>query len=250
VQIPTIAHNIMSFAGSSADWINENQGLVGVSIFLLTLLFGWVSGIFSALRRKPKFKTKIIPGPSFVCTFSTGEKFNGHEVHRVGIALYLSVANCGSAASSIDAVHIGYRWNLIPFSMMWLKHTVLRHWLKERTAALSDFQVTIGKSIKIYPFLFQRNYLSPVHQETYLRPGQSVVGVVYFEQADSWGGFQPLIRREETRLAVRVIDVFGGRHTRTFRVPAVTLEEARKFNPSFGLTIAELHGKPLPGEEA
>lgn len=250
MQIPAIPQNIMSFAGSSADWINENQGLVGVGIFLLTLLLGWVSGIFSALRRKPKFNIKIKPGPSFVCTFSTGETFNEHEVHRVGIALYLSVANCGSAASSIDAVHVGYRWDLIPFSKMWLKYTVLRHWLKERTAALSDFQVAIGKSIKVYPFLFQKNHLSPVHQDTYLRPGQSVVGVVYFEQADSWGGCKPLIWRGETRLAVRVIDVFGGRHTRTFRVPAVTLEEARKFNPSFGLTIAELHGKPLPGEDA
>ena len=248
MQIPVIRENIMSFAGSSADWINGNQGVVGVGIFLLTLLLGWVSGIFAALRRKPKFKIKINPGPSFVCTFPTGEKFNDHEVHRVGIALYLSVANCGSAASSIDSVHIGYRWFLTPFSKMWLKHTVLRHWLKDRTIALSDFQVAIGKGIKVYPFLFQKSGLLTTHQDTYLRPGQSVVGIVYFEQADSWGGYQPLIWRGQTRLAVRVIDVFGGRHTKTFHVPAVTLEDARKFNPSFGRTIAELHGKPLPGE--
>lgn len=29
---------------------------------------------------------------------------------------------------------------------------------------------------------------SPVHASTYLEPGQSENGVVYFEQSDSWGG--------------------------------------------------------------
>lgn len=185
MQTLAISQNLNSLAGSAADWINGNQGLVGVGIFILTFLLGWLSGIFSALRRRPKFKINLHPGPTFVCTFQIGDKFNDHDVHRVCIALYLSIANRGSAASSIDAIHIGYRWDLVPFSKMWIKHTVFRHWLKERTAGLSDFQVAIGNSIKVYPFLFQKNYLSPVQQDTYLRPGQSVDGVVYFEQADS-----------------------------------------------------------------
>lgn len=248
MNIPLLSPSVTSLAASFADWINDNQGVVGVGIFILTLLIGWVSGIFSALRRKPKFKLKLNPGPSFVCTFPTGDVFNENEVHRVGIALYLSVANCGSAASSIAEVHVGYRWGLRPFSKMWFKHTLFRSWLTERTAALSDFQVAIGKNIKVFPFLFQKNQLSPVHQDTYLRPGQSVVGVVYFEQADSWGACQPWIWQGRTRLAVRLIDVFGGRHTQKFNVPALTLEEARRFNPSFGLTIAELHGRSLPDE--
>jgi hypothetical protein len=234
----------------STKWLNDNQGLVSVGLFLLTLFLGWASGIFSALRRKPIFIFELIPGPTFVCVFSTGEKFNGHDVHRIGIALYLSVANRGSAPSSLHAVHAGYRWNLLPFTKTWLRHTLLRHWILERTASLTDFQVSIGSNIKVYPFLFQRNFLSPVQQDTYLQPGQSVVGVVYFEQPDSWGGCQPKIRQGRVRLSVRLLDVFGGRHTRTFWVPAVNLDEARKYNPSFGRTIAELQGKPLPGEDA
>lgn len=248
--LSTLPPLVVDIAVSSTKWLNENQGLVSVAIFLATLFLGWASGIFSALRRKPKFKIELIPGPTFVCVFSTGEQFNDHDVHRVGIALYLSIANCGSAASSLHELHVGYRWNLIPFTRSWLRHTLLRHWLRERTAALADFQVAIGENLKIYPFLFQANSLSFVRQETYLQPGQSVVGVVYYEQADSWGGCQPLVWHGRVRLAVRVIDVYGGKHTRTLSVPAVTLDEARKFNPAFGQTLAELQGKPLPGEDA
>lgn len=237
-------------AEASIAWMNANQGLISVGLFIVIILLGWVSGIFSALRRKPKFRIELIPGPTFLCTFGTGDEFNGHDVHRVGIALYLSIANKGSAASSIDAVHVGYRWDLTPFSKMWIKHTLRRHWLKERTAALSDFQVIIGNNVKVYPFLFQKNYLSQVQQDTYLRPGQSVVGVVYFEQPDSWGGCQPLVWQGRTRLSVRILDVFGGRHSRSFWVPSISLEDATKFNPSFGRKISELQCKPLTGEGA
>ena len=247
---PSLPQEFSQYAALTIKWFNDNQGLVSVGIFFLTLFLGWTSGIFSALRRKPKFICDLIPGPTFVCIFATGQKFKGEEVHRIGFALYLSVANCGSAASSLQEVHVGYRWNLIPLSRSWFRHTLLRHWIRERTASLADFQVAIGSNVKVYPFMFQRNSLSPVQQETYLQPGQSVVGVVYFEQSDSWGGCQPRVRNGEVRLSVRLMDVFGGRHTRSFWVPSVNLEEARKFNPSFGRTLAELHGKPLPGEDA
>lgn len=247
---PIVPPDVTTTVSGVAKWLNENQGVVGVAIFLITLLLGWVSGIFSALRRKPKFQIELIPGPTFVCIFPIGEEFNGHVVHRVGVSLYLSVANCGSAASSLHAVHVGYRWNLIPLTKLWFRYTLFRFWLRERTAALADFQVAIGENVKVYPFLFQANTLSPVRQETFLQPGQSVVGVVYFEQSDSWGGCQPAVRLGKARIAVRIIDVFGGRHTRSFWIPAVTLEQARIFNPSFGRTLADLHGKPLPGEDA
>jgi hypothetical protein len=240
---------LAKYGAVSIKWLNDNQGLVSVGIFVLALFLGRVSGILSALRRKPKFRIDLIPGPTFACVFPTGEKFNNHEVHRIGIALYLSVANQGPSASSLHAVHIGYRWNLTPFSASWLRYTVFKHWLVERTASLEDFQAVIGSSVKVFPFLFQRNALSKARPKTFLQPGQSVVGVVYFEQPDSWGGCQPRIWNAKVRLSVRILDVFGGRHTRTFWVPAVSLEEARTFNPSFGRTLAELHGKPLPGDD-
>jgi hypothetical protein len=230
--------------------LNDNQGVVSVSIFLITLFFGWTSGIFSALRRKPKFTCELLSNPTFACIFPTDEKFNDHDVHRIGFALYLSVANRGNAASSLYAVHIGYRWNLIPWTMSWFRHSLCKQWLTERTTSLSDFQAVIGGHLKVYPFMFQRNYLSTVQQTTYLQPGQSVVGIVYFEQPDSWGGAQPRVRDGQIQLFVRLLDVFGRSYTQKFSIPAVSLDEARKFNPSFGRTLAEIRGRPLPGEEA
>jgi hypothetical protein len=247
---PVLLLDFSRYAALTIKWLNDNQGLVSAGIFCLTLFLGWASGIFSALRRKPKFICGLIPGPTFACIFPTGEQFNGHDVYRIGFALYLSVANCGSAASSLHAVHIGYRWNVIPLTKIWFRKTLLRHWLQERTASLTDFQVVIGSNVKVYPFMFQRNFLSSLQQETFLQSGQSVVGIVYFEQSDSWGGSQPRVWKGRVRLSVRLLDVFGGRHTRSFWIPALSLEEARKFNPSFGRTLSALHGKPLPGDDS
>ena len=46
--------------------LNENQGVLAVVLFLGTLLLGWASGLFKALRNKPNLKIRVIEnGPSF-----------------------------------------------------------------------------------------------------------------------------------------------------------------------------------------
>jgi hypothetical protein len=231
-----------------AKWLNDNQGVVGVAIFIITLILGWLSGIFSSLRRRPHFRINLIPGPSLVCTFETGDRRDEFAVHRTAIALYLSVSNIGSAPSSIEAVHVGYHWNVIPLTRAWFRYRLGWFWLRDRAASLTDFQVAIGENLKIYPFLFQRNFLSPANPETFLDIGRATNGVVYFEQSDSWGGCHPRSKNSATRIKVRVLDVFGGSHTRVFSVPFVSLDKAREYNPSFGKTLAELNGKPLPAD--
>lgn len=137
-------------------WLNGNQGVVGVAIFIATGVFGWASGIFSALRKRPKFKLSLIDGPTFCCTYATGKMHGEHEAHRTGIALYLSVSNIGSSPSSIASVSIGYHWHLRPFSTQWLKYSAGWFWLRDQSVALDDFQVKIGGNIKVYPFLTQK----------------------------------------------------------------------------------------------
>lgn len=166
------------------------------------------------------------------------------------MALYLSVANIGSAPSSIEAIHVGYHWNVTPLTRNWFRYGIGWFWLTERVAALMDFQMAIGDNIKVYPFLFQRNSLSSAKSETFLDVGRSTNGVVYFEQSDSWGGCQPRVKSGEVRVKVRAIDAFGRSHTGTFNVPAVPLSEARQYNPAFGKTLAELSGSPLPEDQA
>ncbi len=244
---------LMSFENTfslAAKWSNENQGVVSVAIFLVTIAFGWASGIFSALRRKPKFRVTVSAGPTFCCTFLVGRKHGEYDVHRTGVALYLNIANIGSAPSSIEGISVGYHWHLKPFSLSWVKNTLGWFWLDQQTVALADFQSKIGKNLKVYPFLTQQSFLPESKVETYLEVGRSTNGVVYFEQGDSYGGCFPTVRNEAVRLKVRVRDVFGRNHYAKFDVPSVPLEDARKYNPAFGKTLAVLHGEQLPFDAA
>ena len=227
------------------DSINENQGLVTVVIFILTILLGWISGVFRLLRRKPELKIKTLLGPTFVCTFDTGSKQGGHDVHRTGIALYLRVTNVGIAATSIDNIKVGYHWD-IPFWTLSLSNLVRYRlgwfYLSDQIVSLADFQAPIGDNIKVYPFLTQKGFASGGSAETFLEPGRSTNGVVYFEQSDSWGRCYPIAQSTKTKIRIIISDSFGRSHKYTTKVDVVGLEEARRFNRKFGATLSELHG--------
>lgn len=237
---------LIDYYALASKWSNENQGVVSVVIFVVTMGFGWISGIFSSLRRKPKFKLSLFDGPSFCCSYFVGKTKGEHKIHRTGIALYLAIVNVGSAASSIGNISVGYHWPLTRFSIQGLRYSVGWFWLHNQSVALADFQAKIGENIKIFPFLTQVNHLSSVKTETFLQAGQSTNGVVYFEQPDSWGNCVPSVCNDVIRVKVSVADAFGKRHVAKFSIPLVPMEYARKYNPMFGSTFAELHGEPLP----
>lgn len=228
-----------------ASWLNENQGVLTLSIFFATIFLGWVSGIFSALRRRPKFNIRLIDGPTFACTFPIGKLKGQFEMHRTCISLYLGISNVGSSASSIELVSVAYHWNLRPFSLLWIKYSVGWFWLDRQAVALENFQGRIGGYTKIFPFLFQGN-IGVQAAGTFLNVGQSINGVVYFEQVDSWGGSFPKAIDGQIAIKVKVLDVFGKAHFRKFNIPAVSLAHARKYNPAFGKTLLELNGEKLP----
>lgn len=230
-----------------ARWLNDNQGVLGAAIFIATLLLGWLSGIFSSLRHRPKFRLSLIEGPTFCCNYGTGAQHGDFPVHRTAFALYLRVANIGSAASSIEGVHLGYRCHFRPFTRLWLRYSLLgRLWLRDQTAAIDDFQVRLGENIKFFPFLTQSSIVSCKVADSFLVPGQSTNGVVYFEQSNSWGGFMPSTKDGRVQVKLVVNDTFGLRHAKAFWIRAVTMQEARTFNPSFGKTLAELRREILP----
>lgn len=219
------------------SWLNENQGLLSIALFLITAIYGWASGILSTLRRKPNFCVDLLSGPTFSCTFPTGKTHNGFEEHRTCIALYLRISNIGSAASSIENISIGYHWHIRPVSWLWVKYRIGWFWLEEQSVSLSDFHVEIGSSIKVYPFLTQRNSLSPIRIDTFLDVGRSINGVVYFEQKESWGGCFPSQIDSRVVIKIKIRDVFGQDHVSKHWISAVNLDEARKYNPAFGTTF-------------
>lgn len=234
---------ILEWIKIAVDWTNVNQGVISVAIFIVTVTFGWFSGILSTLRRKPKLKIETIPGPTFCCTYKTGREQQGSDTHKTAIAIYLHISNIGAAPSSIHKIRVGYHWDLMPCSMLWIKNSIGWFWIEHQAVALTDFQVSIGSNIKIYPFLTQKNNLSPAVNESFLEIGKSTNGVVYFEQPESWGGCYPKIKEQHVRLKIEITDVFGGRHSTKLRVPSVSLEEARKFNPEFGKTLFRINNQ-------
>ena len=229
-------------------WLNANQGVLALGLFAATIIAGWTSGIFSALRRRPKFKIDLIEGPTFACTFGAPSIGEQELVHRTGIALYLRIANIGSAPSSITAIKVGYHWALKPFSLDWLRYRIGWFWIDVQTVCIEDFQTNIGDSIKFYPFLTQLSAISGQSAETFLQEGREVIGVEYFEQTDSWGGCFPLSIQKRVAIRVGARDVFGKWHFSSLQIPKVTLEKARRFNPSFGFTLAALRSEDGPFE--
>jgi hypothetical protein len=235
---------------SLIEWSNENSGFVSVLIFALTLFLGWISGIFGALRRKPEFKLRVIPGPTLCTTFATGQKYEGYDIHRTAISVYLGISNVGSAPASIENVSLAYHWHLSPFSWNWLKYRIGWYWIEHPIITMDDFQYDFGDRVKIYPSLFQGSHLIGKDTDTYLNTGQSVNGVVYFEQTESWGGFFPTPNKGAAKIRIAVHDSFGKKHVQTFRIPIVSLDEARKYNPSFGGTFELMRKDATQNQEA
>ena len=229
-------------------WLNANQGVLSLGLFIATVFAGWASGIFAALRRRPKFNIDLIEGPTFACTFGAPSGQGFDLVHRTGIALYLHIANVGSAPSSIKALKVGYHWALMPFSKDWLRYRLGWFWLEHESVCLEDFQAELGEHIKFYPFLTQLSSISGHSADSYLQVGRSANGVAYFEQSDSWGGCFPVSVNQKVQIKIGVQDVFGKWHYRALVIPKVSLAEARRYNPSFGLTLSSLRDGDVPFE--
>jgi hypothetical protein len=183
----------------------------------------------------------MIPGPTQCSVVATGQKHGDYDIHRTAISIYLGISNIGSAASTIKNIKIGFHWHLIPFSWLWLKHKLIWFWIEHSTIIMADFQYNFGENIKVYPFLFQGNRLTGNNSDTYLEVGREINGVVYFEQDDSWGAcFPSPDKGGNVSVRIAVEDVFGKKHKKTFKIPFVSIEEARKYNPSFGATYATM----------
>ena len=208
-----------------ARWANENAGFVALVIAVASGVFGFIVW----LRRRPKFNTELIVGPTFVNTTETEKTYNGFPTHRTAFVLYLQISNRGRAASSIAGIEMGYH-------NFTFRHTFQWYWLQP-TPIRGEVTRDIGDSRQHFPFLLQRSTFTGENAETFLDPGKSTNGVVYFEQVASWGGWRPRRRSDGAiRVRVRIRDGFGCWHTSTHNVRYVDLDTARSFCAEFGRT--------------
>lgn len=234
----------MSIIQQLIEWTNDNQGVVTILLFFTTIFIGWASGIFQALRTKPRFKIDVLPGPSLCSTFFTGKKYEGYNVHRTAISVYMNVSNVGNAPATIEKISVGYHWHLSKFNFLWLRYRISWFWLDCSITSMQDFQYDFGGGyVKIYPFLLQVTSSIMKNPNTYLLVGQSVNGVVYFEQEESYGGCFPSPQRGTTKIKVKIRDSYGRVYSKVTSIPIVTLDEAKKYNPTFGESFNILRGK-------
>ena len=204
-------------------------------------MLGWLSGFFKSIIRRPKFKIRILPGPTFITTFNVGKKHEGYEVHKTALSLYISVTNVGNAPASMQNISVAYHWNITKLNLFWLKYRLFWFWLGQQTVIMEDFTYDFGENKKVYPFLFQKSILLPTTNDNlYLKEGQNTTGVVYFEQDESYGGCFPYPKNQQTKIKVVIKDSYGKKHIKKLLIPIVPLDEAKKYNPSFGETFFHL----------
>jgi len=177
-----------------------------------------------------------------ITTYNTGEEYEGNEVHQTALSLYIKIINKGNAPASIKNISVGYHWNITKFNLFWIRYRLFWSWIRQQVVIREDFMCNIGEEkIKVYPFLFQEpTYLNSKNNDLYLKEGQIVSGVVYFEEEPSCGGAFPYPKKEQTKIKVIIEDSYGRKYTKKFFVPIVSLEEAQKYNSSFGTTLLTL----------
>lgn len=214
------------------EWCNKNSGFISVLIFFTTIMLGCVSGFFKSIIKKSKFKIRIISGPTICAIFPIDRRYNGHQVYRTAISVYLNVSNVGTSPANIEKIWVGYHWKSFKYYFTWF-------WLKEQMVTMEDFKYDFGDTIKVYPSLMQGTTLTMSRVDTYLDIGKSATGVVYFEQ-DGWGACFPSSNKGRAKLCIIIIDTFGRKHKQIFTSPVKPLEEAKKYNHSFGETLKVL----------
>jgi len=227
------------------EWMNKNSGFLSFLLFIAAIIIGWISGLFKSLVKKPKFKVRVVDKMTFYTIYPTGKQYKPPhldetlDLYKIAFAIYMEVSNIGSAPSTLGKVRVGYFPNNVK------RHRFpKRNWIPQ-TSCLGDFSIpTKDGKCMVLNHLFQRTALMPLNTDSYLEVGKSIIGVGYFEQADSWGNFHP---REEPDglydLKIEISDMWGKRHFHKTRIKKISLEDALRYNPKFGQTFELIDNK-------
>lgn len=201
-------------------------GVLSVAVFLFSLFVHRSES--KKEMSKPELKVELIPTPSFCSTFDSELPNESTNIHRTAIILYLKITNTGNAPTEIGQIHVVYQ----SMENDW-------HWLREETTLLDDFLMPMGKEKnKVYPFLKQKNHLINNDINTFLSPGQSCNGIVYFEQKASGASLYPKIDENyQVDIKILVHDTKGLQWMLEEKITKVMVNAAREHCPSFGKTI-------------
>jgi hypothetical protein len=230
----------MDIVSQIVEWTNENSGFLSLVLFTATIIYGWTSGIFQSLRKKPKFKVRVIDKMTFYSIYPTGEELKQEhlnetfELYKIAFAIYMEIVNVGTSPSTLGKVRIGYYPNK-PRREFFPK----RNWIVQ-TNCLGDFRIPLkDESQVLINHLYQPSVIQPfVQTDSYLDIGKNKIGVGYFEQDNAWGNANP---REEPDglydIKIEIKDMWGTKHYHKTRIKKISVEDALKYNPRFGQTL-------------
>lgn len=219
------------------NWCNQNSGFLGVIIFLVSLVIGWLSGFFRMLRKRPNIKIKTIEGPTFYSTIFLDKTYNGLPVHKTAFVIYLELTNKGNAPSSIGQIKLGYRPDNSSFiwkiKFKWIYETVLKSQL---IAQFKDSELVKG-----FPFLKQKSDIHSNNAETFLDVGRIANGIIYFEEHETYGNWTPRLNKDKdsTNIKIKVKDAYGRNHIKKLKIKYLKPEKALEMSPYFGQTYEE-----------
>jgi hypothetical protein len=217
------------------NWANENSGFLALILFLATILYGWLSGLFNSLIKTPKLKVRFIPKVCFYSTFYVNEKHEPkkgeiYDVHKTGFVIYASISNVGNMPTAIDKIYIGYKKNK-KFNFLERKRFV---WLAQWHSFIPFKTKMKNDSDLIFPTLRIKNFPTD-NTNDYLRTGESITGTAYFEQVKAWGNFSPSPNNDKsTDIKLKIVDVYGNKFIFDYKLKYVELEKARELNEHFG----------------
>lgn len=220
------------------NWTNENSGFVSVVLFIATILYGWLSGLFNSIIKKPKLKIRFIDKLSFYSFYKTGNNFYNkelnetYEVHKTGFVVYMSIVNIGNMATSIDKIYMAYYKNKW---YPWFKLIKEKVWLAQ-WHSIDSFRIPIQNEKYIYVTSLRiRSHELDDSNTSFIGVGDSLVGVAYFEQQEAWGNFSPLQNEDKSaNIIIKIVDVYGRKYCFKTKLKLVELEKARKYNEHFG----------------
>lgn len=216
---------IMDIIKDIINWSNTNSGFLALLIFVISIIIGWVSGIFTHIKRKPKFSIDLIKIPSFICPVATGREKYNLPTYRTAIVLYLDISNVGTAPAAIKMIRVRYKTKSNNY--LWLN----------QINALEDFTAEMNEHVKVYPFFTQNNNLMKNDSNRYLREGDNKSGIEYFESDEYWGNFDPKTKNGNVKIKIEITDSYNSKHYKIVDIPLVDIEKAQKFNKKIGLAI-------------
>lgn len=224
-------------------WSNENSGFLSVVLFIATICIGWISGLFSLIRNKPKFKIDIINQCTFYSTLILEKTYKGYPVHKTAFVIYCKITNIGYSASDIGNIQLIYQRSDCK------RFLHKKRYVKE-TICCSDFIYEFKESgnTKVFPFLKQVNQLIPNYNcETYLPAGKSKNGIIYFEEDEAYGNLYPIKNKDKTTspIILEVKDIYGKTYRKKVDIKYVEPEEALLYNPNFAMTLKKYDINPV-----